>query len=65
MLDGIKAIYEAASPTPIADVVAAKQGRTGQPDDIARALVYLASDDAEFISGVALPSDNAMSASLF
>jgi NAD(P)-dependent dehydrogenase (short-subunit alcohol dehydrogenase family) len=65
MLDGIKAIYEAVSPVPIADLVAAKQGRMGDPDDIARALVYLASDAAEFVSGVALTVDNAMSASLF
>jgi NAD(P)-dependent dehydrogenase (short-subunit alcohol dehydrogenase family) len=65
MLDGIKAIYESASPVPIADLVAAKQGRIGDPDDIARALVYLANPDADFVSGVALPVDNAMSASLF
>lgn len=65
MLDGIKAIYESASPVPIADVVAAKQGRMGEPDDIARALMYLATADADFVSGVALPVDNAMSASLF
>jgi len=65
MLDGIKAIYEAASPMPIADLVAAKQGRIGDPDDIARALVYLASGDADFVSGVALAVDNAMSANLF
>ncbi len=65
MLDGIKAIYESVAPMPIADVVAAKQGRVGVPDDIARALVYLASGEAEFVSGVALPVDNAMSVSLF
>jgi NAD(P)-dependent dehydrogenase (short-subunit alcohol dehydrogenase family) len=65
MLDGIKSIYESASPVPIADLVAAKQGRIGHPDDIARALVGLADPDSEFVSGVALPVDNAMSASLF
>lgn len=65
MLDGIKAIYESASPVPIADLVAAKQGRIGDPDDIARALVYLAHPRADFVSGAALPVDNAMSASLF
>jgi NAD(P)-dependent dehydrogenase (short-subunit alcohol dehydrogenase family) len=50
---------------PIADLVAAKQGRMGEPDDIARALVYLAGEDADFVSGIALTVDNAMSANLF
>ncbi len=32
-------------------------GRMSKPDDIARACVYLASDDAAFITGVVLPVD--------
>lgn len=32
-------------------------GRMSRPDDIARATLYLASDDAEFITGVLLPVD--------
>lgn len=32
-------------------------GRMSQPDDIARACVYLASDDAGFVTGVVLPVD--------
>ncbi len=32
-------------------------GRAGQPEDIARAMLFLASDDAAFITGVALPVD--------
>ena len=32
-------------------------GRLSQPRDIARAAVYLASDDAEFITGVEFPVD--------
>lgn len=65
MLHGIKPSFEAASPVPIADLIAHKQGRPGEPDDVARALVHLASDDADFVSGVALPVDNAMSSGLF
>ena len=34
-------------------------GRLGQPEEIARAAVYLASDEAEFISGVEFPVDGA------
>ena len=44
--------------------VAAKQGRYGEPEDQARAIVYLASDEAEFVSGLVMPVDNALSASL-
>ncbi len=32
-------------------------GRAGQPDDIARAMLFLVSEDAAFITGVALPVD--------
>jgi 3-oxoacyl-[acyl-carrier protein] reductase len=32
-------------------------GRMSRPDDIAKSCVYLASDDAEFITGVVLPVD--------
>ena len=34
-------------------------GRLGNPDDVASAAVYLASDEAAFISGVAFPIDGA------
>lgn len=65
MLHDIKPSFEAAAPVPIAELITAKQGRAGKPDDVARALVHLAGDEAEFVSGVALPVDNAMSAGLF
>lgn len=32
-------------------------GRAGRPDDIARAMLFLASDEASFITGVTLPVD--------
>ncbi|OHV05440.1 SDR family NAD(P)-dependent oxidoreductase [Mycobacterium talmoniae] len=65
MMDQMKSRFEALSPVPINELVTAKQGRMGEPADIARAVAYLASDAAEFVSGVALPVDNAMAASLF
>ncbi|MEZ0366092.1 SDR family NAD(P)-dependent oxidoreductase [Mycobacterium sp. pUA109] len=65
MMDQMKSRFEALSPVPINELVAAKQGRMGEPAYIARAVAYLASDAAEFVSGVALPVDNAMAASLF
>ena len=42
--------------------ITAAQGRFGQPEDIARAALYLASDDAEFISGTQLFVDGGFSA---
>ncbi len=38
------------------------QGRIGRPEDIARAALYLASDDAEFVTGTQLFVDNGFSA---
>jgi NAD(P)-dependent dehydrogenase (short-subunit alcohol dehydrogenase family) len=32
-------------------------GRTGSPDEVAAALVYLASDDASFVHGAVLDVD--------
>jgi NAD(P)-dependent dehydrogenase (short-subunit alcohol dehydrogenase family) len=32
-------------------------GRPGQPDEVARAIAFLASDDASFITGEMLPVD--------
>jgi NAD(P)-dependent dehydrogenase (short-subunit alcohol dehydrogenase family) len=42
--------------------IRAAQGRLGQPEDIARAALYLASDDAEFVTGTQLFVDNGFSA---
>jgi NAD(P)-dependent dehydrogenase (short-subunit alcohol dehydrogenase family) len=37
-------------------------GRFGQPEDIAAAILYLASDEAGFVTGVALPVDGGYTA---
>jgi len=37
-------------------------GRMASVDDVANAFVYLASDEAAFINGVALPVDGGLSA---
>ena len=42
--------------------IKAAQGRLGKPEDIARAALYLASDDAEFVNGTQLFVDNGFSA---
>ena len=42
--------------------IRAAQGRMGRPEDIARAVLYLASDDAEFVNGTQLFVDNGFSA---
>jgi len=42
--------------------IKAAQGRLGRPQDIARAALYLASDDAEFVNGAQLFVDNCFSA---
>jgi len=41
--------------------IRAAQGRLGRPEDVARAALYLASDDAAFVNGVQLFVDNGFS----
>lgn len=42
--------------------IRAQQGRMGQPEDIARAALYLASDDSDFVNGAQLFVDGGFSA---
>ena len=42
--------------------IAAQQGRMGEPEDVARAALYLASDESAFITGQQLFVDNGFSA---
>lgn len=49
--DALNAVYASSVPP----------GRVGQPDDIARAVTFLASDDSSFIAGIELFVDGGMS----
>ena len=42
--------------------IAARQGRIAEPEDVARAALFLASDDARFVNGTALVVDNTWTA---
>ncbi|MFS8113814.1 SDR family NAD(P)-dependent oxidoreductase [Rhizobium jaguaris] len=42
--------------------IAAQQGRIGEPEDVARAALYLASDDSRFVNGAHLFVDNGFTA---
>jgi NAD(P)-dependent dehydrogenase (short-subunit alcohol dehydrogenase family) len=50
-------------PMDMADQIAAlaPAGRQGEPEELAAAIVFLASDDASFIHGVTIPVDGAES----
>ena len=53
-------IYESAEAAVGAVVDLTPAGRLGQVDDMADAVVFLASDLARFITGVGLPVDGGM-----
>ena len=40
-------------------------GRVAEPEDVAKAVSFLASDDASYITGVALPVDGGKAAQLY
>jgi NAD(P)-dependent dehydrogenase (short-subunit alcohol dehydrogenase family) len=42
--------------------IKAQQGRMGKPEDVARAALYLASDESEFVTGAHLFVDNGFTA---
>lgn len=65
---GLAQSYFEAQPDPTKARAAAGSlhalGRIGQPAEVARLVVFLASDDASFITGAALPVDGGFSAGL-
>lgn len=58
--------FAAAAPEIAAKTAnAIPMGRGGQPDELAKAIVFLLSDEASYITGVALPVDGGKAAQLF
>lgn len=64
MLNRIKEEMEAMFGSSFDDIAAIKQARFGRPEEIAEAIGYLASPAASFVSGIALPVDNALMAGM-
>ena len=56
--------FEAATQVPFGDLVAAKQGRLGTPEDIAEVAAFLASDRASWVTGSSYVLDGGLTASL-
>ncbi|WP_031470033.1 SDR family NAD(P)-dependent oxidoreductase [Sciscionella sediminilitoris] len=64
MVDRLKPDFEAATQIPFGDLVAAKQGRLGTPEDIAEVAAFLASDRAAWVTGSHYVLDGGLTASL-
>jgi NAD(P)-dependent dehydrogenase (short-subunit alcohol dehydrogenase family) len=64
MVERLVPDFEAATQVPFGDLVAAKQGRLGTPQDIAEVAAFLASDRATWITGSHYVLDGGLSASL-
>jgi NAD(P)-dependent dehydrogenase (short-subunit alcohol dehydrogenase family) len=60
--DALIAGFEAATGTSAHSYFSEKQGRLGQPDDIAKIVLHLASDDAGWVTGVAYTVDGGLMA---
>ena len=52
--------FEAVTGLPLAEIIAARQGRLGRPQEVASLVVFLASDAASFVNGTAITLDGGM-----
>ena len=52
--------FEAATGQPLAEIIAARQGRLGTPQEVASLALFLASDAAAFVNGTAITLDGGM-----
>ncbi|MFD1827902.1 MULTISPECIES: SDR family NAD(P)-dependent oxidoreductase [Mumia] len=64
MVDRLRPDFEGATQVPFGDLVAAKQGRLGTPEDIAEVACFLASDRATWVTGSSYVLDGGLMASL-
>ncbi|GAB3561813.1 SDR family oxidoreductase [Amycolatopsis endophytica] len=64
MVERLVPDFEAATQVPFGDLVAAKQGRLGTPQDIAEVAAFLASDRASWVTGSHYVLDGGLTASL-
>ena len=60
--DALIAGFEAATGASAHGYFEQKQGRLGQPDDIAKVVLHLASDDASWVTGIAYTVDGGLMA---
>ncbi|KAA1419853.1 SDR family oxidoreductase [Mumia zhuanghuii] len=64
MVDRLRPDFESATQVPFGDLVAAKQGRLGTPEDIAEVVCFVASDRASWVTGSSYVLDGGLTASL-